>query len=279
MADRSIASTLGSFKSVVTRHDSLFTVLGALIVFIGFFLKEGFQESSKELAASLSSTTFSTNVMLQLHSQADALVLLSPAHQRDFGSVPKSIDKDAVGYLTPITKRMDAFKDRLAISQNVYAGLQPLYEALPIADPETKAERQTLVTKINALIGKTDGFEPQLIQLNTKILASLKRNGGSIDTPTRGEIDAFDTTLTGIETDATVMSGELSSFQDNVFEEADDQSKTMERRAAWAKALSIVLFVIAWSMVCWASSSNCRRSVVLVRRSIDGSGSDWTSSC
>jgi hypothetical protein len=42
------------FRIFVEKHDALFTTIGALIVFAGFYMKEGFREKAKDLAASLS---------------------------------------------------------------------------------------------------------------------------------------------------------------------------------------------------------------------------------
>jgi hypothetical protein len=41
------------FRASVEKHDALFTLLGALIVFVAFFVKEQVQETAKDLASSL----------------------------------------------------------------------------------------------------------------------------------------------------------------------------------------------------------------------------------
>jgi hypothetical protein len=47
------SSGFGRFKDFVNKHDRLMTVLGALIVFLGFFLKEDIREKSKTSEANL----------------------------------------------------------------------------------------------------------------------------------------------------------------------------------------------------------------------------------
>jgi hypothetical protein len=41
------------FRAFVERHDALFTTAGALIVFVGFFMKEGVRETTKDLSGSI----------------------------------------------------------------------------------------------------------------------------------------------------------------------------------------------------------------------------------
>jgi hypothetical protein len=53
VSNQTVAPRTG-FRAFVERHDALFTVVGALIVFLGFYVREGVQEKNKEIIADLS---------------------------------------------------------------------------------------------------------------------------------------------------------------------------------------------------------------------------------
>jgi hypothetical protein len=53
MSEPSVPASSPGFRAYVEKHDILFTLLGGLIVLVGFFVKEGIRERSKEEASAI----------------------------------------------------------------------------------------------------------------------------------------------------------------------------------------------------------------------------------
>jgi hypothetical protein len=60
-------------RSFIERHDQLFTMIGALIVFVGFFTKEGVHETTKDLAAALGQAQSAYSIQIELASLQDGI--------------------------------------------------------------------------------------------------------------------------------------------------------------------------------------------------------------
>jgi hypothetical protein len=248
-ADTTLSSgSLNRTRAFVERHDALFTVLGALIVFIGFFVKEGYQEKTRELAAKLNEASFSSAVLLRLQSLSDAFVLASPEHIKQFGALPASIDKRAAPYLGGISKQMDAITDRLAIDRNIYDGTLSLYEALYTNSTTLEEDRKHLAGEYNGVLRNTDTSENRLQALSELILQHLPQANGPLEPEVRKQIKSYSEELDKTAEGASEMEGDLYIFHDNVLETARDAAKVQEKHAKWSARLTYLLFVIGWAM-------------------------------
>jgi hypothetical protein len=53
MSEPSVPASSPGFRAYVEKHDILFTLLGGLIILVGFFVKDGIRERSKEEASAI----------------------------------------------------------------------------------------------------------------------------------------------------------------------------------------------------------------------------------
>jgi hypothetical protein len=118
------------FRAFVEKHDALFTTVGALIVFLGFFVKEGVKEKIKDLSASITSASefYKVNDSLNLVSQQNlhtqGLVMSAYREVRkQTGHVRFSAD-DQVEAQLDLTSEVENLEARFSIAEELFNSLE-----------------------------------------------------------------------------------------------------------------------------------------------------------
>lgn len=132
------------FRAFVERHDALFTTAGALIVFLGFFMKEGVRETTKDLSGSIATA----NRFYSIH---DALNTISGS-QVNIGDTLRDINHATSGNQATDVFAMDrslvsmapGFSAELDLERHKFLVTAELLDALPAKPMNLERQRREL---------------------------------------------------------------------------------------------------------------------------------------
>lgn len=202
-----------SFRRFVRRHDKILTVIGALIVFLTFLVREGFREMWKEWSVSLEAGVDSYEVETQLGNMARMLATVEAqtdaSWRRLYGLDTSNINRAS------LVDRINADKVRLASLMYRLGSLAhavvdaPDEERIPIAKQvgpliEQVDAQNTLISKLspdekapdklNAIEAKTNELDHKSLTLGSEAI-SLGLRYSSSYAEARDVADEFSYTL------------------------------------------------------------------------------------
>jgi hypothetical protein len=216
----------GTIRSFITRHETLFAILGAFIVFVGFIVKEGVRESYKDLAQELEQTKWRNEVRTGLGDIAMGVTDLRMKgfyrefHSGDLGRPRQAMEAALIRM--QFTTNMDSLNEattKLTVSRM-------LLEELPYHDPGLELLSQSLIPLTNVEISldlQEGSFTEKQFEIESKKADdSRKVIAGLVEKETR--------------------------FCDLVEEDAARQLKEKADRLKYATVWMYILFVVGWGL-------------------------------
>jgi hypothetical protein len=267
MADMGSPKGSKGFRAMVEKHDQLFTVLGALIVFIGFFAKEVERENTKELLSSIKQAESSfaeqdklTSLRVALESLAsNEQYLVSMSQTENFSRMYGS-DKSPEG-LQNLSYRTREDGSRQSMVRSVAStGFSltielgdRLFTALPYPATQLTQLRKDTGTLLDQLEGsrrKLDQMAEQQMNMTDHL---LEQNGGHLIVPAQSPSDMrtlLDATYAQLDYDRNIakMQTTIRSWKEALLKEAEAQSKKQERRLTIVTWITYALFFVGWSL-------------------------------
>jgi hypothetical protein len=230
------------FRAFAEEHDALFTVLGALIVFFGFYMKDGVSETSKELSASIKTArnmfALRTAIGDIAHRLNSTTEILESTHSmvKDVPKVPIGLNFDMI--MTSVEMmELDASanKDTFLIASDL---LRSLPTSVPVLKGAETDLREHLVHK-NEI---KDAADQLLERLRTTRYSNISDEEKNLVIRRSYLASAMG------EANLSEQGSAIESFTKHVLEEADSQKERQERRLKWATAGTYVSFFLGWAM-------------------------------
>lgn len=234
------------FRTFVEKHDVVFTILGATLVFIGFVMKDGFQETNKDVSALLVLTQFNADLQETLAGISDDVSELRRPQLESEEKFPLRI-KD-----THITYMVDDLDYRVAQSgvnrrylTSTFQMAHSLFEHLP----KQPLALMIMDARASVLIHQLRQSTPDLSKAQILLSLELTRHGRSRQ-ETSQIADAGNKRAT-----KEISSYEeieyrcfevIPDFKDQVVREIGRQHQRAESRLRSATRGSYFLFAIGW---------------------------------
>jgi hypothetical protein len=184
----------GGVKAFIKRHDRLLTIIGALVVFVTFIVKEERRDELKEIVAAISTAQafhgVRDDIMLltaeiqepirRIDSISNELDLAKPPNKREFDyksvvltgeidhmqTINYSILRAAFNFFEELPKQPAKVRDTLDNLKSRFEALKQDRELLRSKDEQWTTEqlRKDLRTNRNAPIPRTDKFVPEMLE-------------------------------------------------------------------------------------------------------------------
>jgi hypothetical protein len=228
------------FRAFVERHDALFTTAGALIVFVGFFMKEGVRETTKDLSGSIATAN-------RFYSIYDALNNIAESEFNIANTVGE------IGHVTSPSQANDVFAKESSL-----VSLAPAYSA------KLDLERHKfLVTAelLDALPAKPFNLEEQRRELSQALIddqdvTALKEAMSSYYAANvsgrKERLDEEKSRVRSLTVHAVrvvlATSSKLRAFTSDVADEAVRQKEEQERKLKSATYTTYGLFTLGWGL-------------------------------
>jgi hypothetical protein len=227
------------FIPFVRQHDHLITVVGALIVFLGFFVREVYRDRSKELSSEIRETqmTFATfqnftTVMNDLDHIADALDHGTPEHPRVMDSAQEILRAK----LMAAEDRVVSCRTQLDFASGVVGDFATDVQSV---DDEEKSATENV---------KALDYADGVIKKVGSDIPEIGKAPPADTTAYRKQLQEDSVLLDKIQGDASRVAGVVSSFQEKAVAEVERQRLDAVNRVKRANAVSIFLFAVGWSL-------------------------------
>jgi hypothetical protein len=224
------------FRAFVERHDSLFTVLGAGIAFLGFFVKEGYKETAKDVASSIKILGYHYVLVQRL------VRVQGDLNQMQHRLLTIQYPESSKYLVAPIEEGVTSSSQMFALSLDGFGLTRDLLAELPFRADKLAKEQKGLQDEINDLNAL------QIVMLEKRDLLD-KIN----------DADQTDTTRKLLVHDAAVASDAFAKpdilfwlkedkFNNDVIAEATSQLERQELRVTIWTYISYTLFILGWGM-------------------------------
>lgn len=221
-------------RAFAQRHDQLLTVIGALIVFFGFYYKEVRLDRLNDFNTALAAAQSKLHLdgkMQEISNKIDALD--SQLSDLQTNGINNSIYHDEYNVISQQSHTFGADQDRLSFAAQVLPNL-------PVRRPDLSDQAGNLqkeVPAISALESET------LSKLGIAKLAAAGKNSQLDKTPQyKAVIDAASRFVPRV----TDFDGRVSHLQEAVETEIRDQLENVNRRSDHATHISDGLFILGW---------------------------------
>jgi hypothetical protein len=226
------------FRAFVKKHDALFTVLGAGIVFLSFYVKEGVRDRSKEMASSINTarTMFAVrsaigDIASSLHSER-SIVELTKSRLENPGPVSMKLlfDYVQVSINSLSTERSEHW--------DTYRIASDLLNSLPVKSQE--------LAVTNSELEKTLNEKKPMETANAlgKSLAELEASKDLDDLDKELSLFHIMSVIPSIDMDGEGF--KISNFGQRVLEEAKKQNDKQERTLKWTTYATYATFTLGW---------------------------------
>lgn len=219
------------FRSFVNRHEALFTVLAAFIVFAGFFVKEDFAERSRDVRASTNEavTRFELRSGLaKIEADVEADVIAAIPGGLTDAQMERRLEKQ----LRYSGMAVDSERQIAAVSQL-------LLMDLPSQRDDVK-EASTMVNElVNRLTASYEGAKKQFGSATDLSHDSTKK---------RELLDECDASLYKFSEGFPAVFDAIEKFKLLVTQEAARQQESQEQNVRLATDASYVLFILGWGV-------------------------------
>jgi hypothetical protein len=258
MADsgKGAVSQKGS-RAFVTRHDQLFTTIGALIVFIGFYLKEGIQEKTKDSISALSAAQASFRIEKQLNDIRHALHPLSRSDVYVDELLPHPKNAHMRARLAEVEKKQadvvvmsGVLLDRMELANSMLIKIPNLSAEMRRSDGEMFLSIKKESECINAFhdeLNKVSITVPTAHSPDLKPEDELRQLKGELkqlhdmDANINAHFEACDISI-------WKLGLKMGEFERKVLKEAEDQTLLNEKKLGRITVVSYCLFFVGWSL-------------------------------
>jgi hypothetical protein len=228
--------------SLFRKHDRLFTVIGALIVFLGFYVKEGVQERTKDLSSSLTRETAAYEMNQRLQEIKDALKTLQPPNY-----IPEFMHDSKGDFL--IGSRDIVERDKVHIQEvvdvkNRISSLADLNLTMLKRLPQPSEEIIRETSEVNASVGT---MQLELSHLITSFFEMYRASYHSDMKTFKGQSSKFDQQLAKVKHASYSADGVVATFGTRISEEIKLQTEKTESNLRITNLLSYALFFVGWS--------------------------------
>jgi hypothetical protein len=228
------------FRAFVERHDALFTTAGALIVFVGFFMKEGVRETTKDLSDSIATASrfYSIHDALNNIAESEFSIVNSV---RDINHVTAASGATEVfAKESSLVSLAPAYSATLELERHRFLVAAELLDSLPAKPFNLVDQRRELsealiddkgVTALNEAMSK---YYAANVSGNKERLEEEKSRVRSLT------VHAVEVVLH--------TSSKLKAFTSDVSDEAVRQKEEQERKLKSATYTTYGLFTLGWCL-------------------------------
>ncbi|HTU44887.1 MAG TPA: hypothetical protein VMF91_07485 [Bryobacteraceae bacterium] len=218
-------------RRFVTKHETAFTLLGAFIVFWGFFVKEGIRETSHDLAVSLDAAQTSYLVLADLkqittHFERERTNVRNAKLQR---TSPGTLD-DLFNDESTIQRTFDEQKGTFYLTERLFAKLPVKPQKFLADDRKIRDEVQKFESvgedtshKMDALDWDDPGYDKTVEDMERRLVSVRQHQ-------------------------IVQVVGDVFDFNEEIVDLAEKEQEQQERREAWASIGSYGLFAFGWAL-------------------------------
>jgi hypothetical protein len=231
--DKTFKEDMGRLQRFVTRNEAGLVILGAFLVFLGFVVKEKYQQKNKDLVSALeeASTTFA--VRNGFHA-VDLQLRAIRANQQEYGEVA-SLDRRHPPTIEEEQRLIMLEGQALSVHQAALSSASDLCERLPNIPDSLARERQSATNTVKDLEVRHKRHEASLEQ--------IKKDGKG--KPDEKSLDSLDLMVNAVNIGAAMS---IDSFTESARNEARYAQSMAEIDADLATQGSYVLWGLGWSL-------------------------------
>jgi hypothetical protein len=256
MQKRVVPRKKSGFRYFVDRHEALFAILGAFIVFLGFFVREGVMDRSRELASVIQSAEADYSLRAQLVEDFEHLEFMEQTIESRIADIKtlerRSVSKSVAHELKSKMEnnRGDEFSRLAADEHNARQGIRGLRLSFELVDqvfealPKKRTDLANSEKNIQLMFAQADTLESDMdnnitgpLQDNSSLFQ--EKNLQKIMPLYHADIRALDKLVNGIW-------HSLDTFIPKTLQSAKEEQKAAEMTKGRATTLSYLLFVVGW---------------------------------
>ena len=228
------------FRAFVERHDALFTTAGALIVFVGFFMKEGVRETPKDLSGSIATANKFYSIHDSLNNIAESQCGIANT-VRDINHVTGADQSsDVFAKESSLVSLAPAYSAMLDLERHKFLVSAELLDELPAKPFNLEEQRRELS---EALIDDKD--VTALKESMSKFYAANMSGNKERMEEEKGRVRSL--TVHAVEV-VLHTSSKLKAFTSDVSDEAVRQKEEQERKLKSATYTTYGLFTLGWGL-------------------------------
>lgn len=225
---------IGRLRKFATRHEMALTILGAFIVFLGFVIKEGYQEQNRELASAVgaASNIFAIRNELQ---QVDLQLRALRANEKDYGEI-SSLSGHKAPRIEDVEGLIVLESRALVIHEAAFKSAEDLYQKLP----DKSKDLVDVERSASEAIRKLDAANKQ----HRDFLERIRKEAGK-GKPDPKALYLLDGLVRFVDIGAA---GDVNLFGEFTLSHAEFVHTVAELNAAFATKGSYVLFALGWGL-------------------------------
>jgi hypothetical protein len=228
------------FRAFVERHDALFTTAGALIVFVGFFMKEGVQEKTKELSSSIATAHRFYTLHDSLNSIAESEFNIANTLRDVNHATSSNPSEDIFARENSLVSMAPAYSAKLDLERHQFLVTAELLDSLPEKPFSLEDRRQELS---DALISDKDvvGLKEAMSSFYASSVS------GDKELLEKKKLQVSSLTVHAVKI-VLATSSKLKAFTKDVDDEALRQKEEQERKLKSATYVTYGLFALGWCL-------------------------------
>lgn len=224
------------FRAFVEEHDQLFTMIGALIVFLSFYLKEVRLEKINALESQLTAAKSNTQISDQtenISSQIDALN--GQISDLQTNGQNNSVFHDEYVVIEQSSESFGAAQDQLGVAKDLMNGL-------PLGTQGLKATAQQLTDNIGTLTPLQD----QARSMRDEINLGAMKSGDEVKK--KKAYERLMPIASQFVSGAATFRNKVKAFRAAVDKEVERQLNQLGRESGGATRVTYSLFGLGWVM-------------------------------
>jgi len=228
------AEDMGRLRKFITSHEAAFTILGAFIVFLGFVVREGYQQENKDLASDIGAAANIFAIRSELY-QVDLQLRALRVNERNYGEVASLNHKQAPS-LEEVEQLIVLESWALAVQKAALATTEDLYRKLPKKEEYLVGDERRAGESMKSLETSNKEHKDSLEQ--------IRKEAGN-GKPDPKELDQLDVLVRAVDIGATL---DVNEFGESTLIDARGAHQIAEIYADWATRGSYVLFTLGWAL-------------------------------
>jgi len=231
------------FRAFVERHDALFTTAGALIVFVGFFMKEGVRETTKDLSGSIASANKFYSIHDSLNNIAESEFNIANT-VRDINHVTAANQSsDVFAKESSLVSLAPVYSAKLDLERHKFLVAAELLDSLPAKPFNLEEQRRELS---EALIDDKD-VTALKETMSRYYAANIAGDYGNKERLEEEKVRVRSLTVHAVRV-VLATSSKLKAFASDVSDEAVRQKEEQERKLKSATNTTYGLFTLGWGL-------------------------------
>jgi hypothetical protein len=228
------------FRAFVERHDALFTTAGALIVFVGFFMKEGVRETTKDLSGSIATANKFYSIHDALNNIAESQFNIANTVREISHVTSPSPASDVFAKDSSLVSLAPVYSAELDLERHKFLVTAELLDALPAKPFNLEAQRRELS---QALIDDQD-VTALKEEMSRYYAANVSGNNEHLEEE-KSRVRSL--TVHSVKV-VLATSSKLRAFTRDVADEAVRQKEEQERKLKSATYTTYGLFTLGWGL-------------------------------